>query len=40
MTLFVTMLFGRIGPLTLALAMGPRVKRVTYKYPEERVLVG
>jgi len=40
MTLIVTMLIGRIGPLTLAVAMGPRVKKVTYKYPEERVLVG
>ncbi len=35
-----TMLVGRIGPLTLALALGPRTKKVKYTYPEEKVIVG
>ena len=38
--LIFTMLVGRIGPLTLALAIGPRFKKVSYRYPEERVIVG
>jgi len=31
---------GRIGPLTLALAVGERAKRATFHYPEARILVG
>ncbi|NOZ63750.1 MAG: Trk family potassium uptake protein [Caldiserica bacterium] len=38
--LMVTMLLGRIGPLTLALAVGPTGKKVKYAYPEEKVVVG
>ncbi len=34
------MLLGRIGPLTLALAIGTRARPVHYQYPEGRVLVG
>ncbi len=33
-------LVGRIGPLTLALAMGRRKTRELYQYPEERIMVG
>jgi trk system potassium uptake protein TrkH len=35
-----TMFVGRIGPLTLALAVALREERAVYKYPEERVMVG
>lgn len=35
-----TMFVGRIGPLTLALAVALHGERVVYKYPEERVMVG
>ena len=34
------MLTGRIGPLTLALAIGQRRARALYDYPEERVVIG
>lgn len=35
-----TMFVGRIGPLTLALAVALQEDRTVYKYPEERVMVG
>lgn len=35
-----TMFVGRIGPLTLALAVALHGERAVYKYPEERVMVG
>jgi trk system potassium uptake protein TrkH len=38
--LMVTMLVGRIGPLTLALALGEREIRGVYEYPEEYVMLG
>ncbi|MBU1061669.1 MAG: TrkH family potassium uptake protein [Candidatus Omnitrophica bacterium] len=38
--IMITMLVGRIGPLTLALAMTTREQRVFYKYPQEKVMVG
>lgn len=34
------MFIGRIGPLTLALALGERIIKGTFSYPEERVMVG
>ncbi|RMF85981.1 MAG: Trk family potassium uptake protein [Nitrospinota bacterium] len=34
------MFIGRIGPLTLALAIGAKEKRPRYSYPSERVMVG
>lgn len=34
------MFFGRVGPLTLALAIGERVAARGYRYPEGRVAVG
>ena len=38
--IMITMLVGRIGPLTLALAFTMRGQKVFYKYPEEKVMVG
>jgi trk system potassium uptake protein TrkH len=38
--IILTMYAGRVGPLTLALALARRKKTVLLKYPEERVLVG
>jgi trk system potassium uptake protein TrkH len=35
-----TMFFGRIGPLTLALAIGQRTGETTYSYPDERMMIG
>ena len=36
----ITMFVGRIGPLTIAVAMGQREYAPLYKYPEERVMIG
>lgn len=36
----ITMFIGRIGPLTLALAIGQRRESVAYEYPEEAVMIG
>jgi len=36
----VTMLVGRIGPLTLAMAVAVREEKVSFIYPEERIMVG
>ncbi len=38
--LMLIMLTGRIGPLTLALAIGQRGEKHLYDYPEERVVIG
>lgn len=38
--LSMTMLFGRVGPLTLILAISLREERVMFTYPEERLMVG
>ncbi|MBD3349766.1 MAG: ATPase [Candidatus Eisenbacteria bacterium] len=38
--LMVIMLTGRIGPLTLALAIGEREEKPVYDYPRERVVIG
>ena len=35
-----TMFAGRVGPLTLALAIAIREEKLVYRYPEERVMVG
>jgi trk system potassium uptake protein TrkH len=35
-----TMFAGRVGPLTLALAVAMRKEKMEYRYPEERVMVG
>ncbi|MCL0044234.1 Trk family potassium uptake protein [Dehalococcoidia bacterium] len=36
----VTMFVGRIGPLTIALALGQRQQRAIYRYSQERVRIG
>ena len=38
--IIITMFIGRIGPLTLALAIGQRRKSIAYEYPEEAVMIG
>ncbi len=38
--LSVTMLTGRIGPLTLMVALGQRIRTEEYEYPEEAVMIG
>jgi trk system potassium uptake protein TrkH len=38
--IIITMFCGRVGPLTVALALATRKKIAPIKYPEERVLVG
>lgn len=38
--LMLIMLTGRIGPLTLALAIGQRGEKPLYDFPEERVVIG
>ncbi|MBL7158712.1 MAG: hypothetical protein ISS91_04305 [Candidatus Omnitrophica bacterium] len=38
--LIVTMLVGRIGPLTLVLAVALRQGKILCKYPEERIMIG
>jgi trk system potassium uptake protein len=35
-----TMFIGRVGPLTLALAIALRSEKVEYRYPEEKLMVG
>jgi trk system potassium uptake protein TrkH len=38
--IILTMLVGRIGPLTMALAIGGRRISEVYEYPEERIMIG
>lgn len=38
--IIITMFVGRVGPLTLALAVALRQKKVFFRYPEEKVMVG
>jgi trk system potassium uptake protein TrkH len=38
--IMITMFVGRVGPLTLALAVAMREQKIFYKYPEEKVMVG
>lgn len=38
--LMMTMFVGRVGPLTLALAVAIKEDKFLYKYPEEKVMVG
>jgi len=38
--IILTMFTGRLGPLTLAMALGNRTNKALRKYPEERILVG
>ena len=38
--IILTMFIGRVGPLTLALAIAMRSEKVEYRYPEEKLMVG
>ncbi|MCK5780406.1 MAG: potassium transporter KtrB [Psychrilyobacter sp.] len=38
--LIITMLIGRVGPLTFMLAFSEKIKVRPYKYPEENILIG
>ena len=38
--IIITMFFGRIGPLTLGLAIRQRTTEASYSYPVERVMIG
>ncbi|HUU43072.1 MAG TPA: potassium transporter TrkG, partial [Planctomycetota bacterium] len=38
--IIITMLVGRIGPLTLVLALGQRHRGADYDYPEENLMIG
>lgn len=38
--IIITMFVGRVGPLSLALAIGNKKTKKTYHYPEEKLLVG
>jgi potassium uptake TrkH family protein len=40
MAIIITMFFGRIGPLTLGLAIRQRTQDTSYSYPAERVMIG
>jgi trk system potassium uptake protein TrkH len=35
-----TMFAGRLGPLTLAYALGPRAEKELYKHPEGKIIIG
>jgi len=35
-----TMFIGRLGPLTIALAIAMRKEKINYRYPEEKLMVG
>lgn len=38
--IIITMYCGRVGPLTVALALGHRKKKTGYRYPEGKILIG
>jgi len=38
--IMITMFVGRLGPLTIALAVATREQKIFYKYPTEKVMVG
>jgi trk system potassium uptake protein len=40
LVLIFTMFIGRVGPLTLALAIAMRHEKIGYRYPEEKLMVG
>jgi trk system potassium uptake protein TrkH len=35
-----TMFAGRLGPLTLAYALGPRTEKELYRHPEGKITIG
>ena len=38
--IIISMYIGRVGPLTVALALTHRQKKQGYKYPEGKILIG
>ena len=38
--IMITMYFGRVGPLTVALALTNKRKNKGYRYPETKILIG
>ncbi|ACT03426.1 TrkH family potassium uptake protein [Paenibacillus sp. JDR-2] len=40
MVIALTMFAGRLGPLTLAYALGPKTERELYRYPEGKITIG
>lgn len=38
--IILTMFIGRVGPLTLALAVALQSGKISYKYPEEKIMIG
>lgn len=38
--ILITMYLGRVGPLTVVMALTNRKSKVSYKYPEDKILVG
>ncbi len=40
MLIIITMLIGRVGPLTFALALGEQAKKKVRRYPKENILIG
>lgn len=40
LVVILTMFIGRVGPLTVAMAVAARGERTLYRYPEEKVMVG
>ena len=38
--ILITMYFGRVGPMTVALAFLRNKKKQTHKYPEGKILIG
>jgi trk system potassium uptake protein TrkH len=38
--LIITMLIGRVGPLTFMLAFSEKIKVRSYRYPAENILIG
>jgi trk system potassium uptake protein TrkH len=38
--LIATMFVGRIGPITIGIALAQRTHRDVYRYPQERVTIG
>lgn len=38
--LSLTMFAGRLGPLTLAYALGPRAEKELYRHPEGKIIIG
>ena len=40
MLLIVTMFAGRVGPVTIALALALRSKRKMFQYPDGKVIIG